>query len=134
MNGNTYLWRQIRPAWVSDDRVTAEAFIPLPKDEGFLSFCDGDQISAEQAWVRHTKRYASKGVVAVTVNECSQLAVLPAPDPVDGMPDHVSVDFNGLTSDACIEFVAAKLARIANARGWQYNPQGLPSLVPSSSC
>lgn len=122
MNGDTLLYRQIHPTWVQDGRVGSLAFRPSPKDDGFLSVADGDQITAQAAWDRHLnlKRGQSCGVLAVQVSECEalELPVIPDGDPD---PDHVSVDFREL-SRGQIDKKARSLRNSAEERGWCFGP------------
>lgn len=123
MNGDTLLLRQIHPNFVErDGQVSYVAFRPFPRDEGKLSAYDGDQITAEAAWNHYSRvlNLTSRGVMAVTVDECESQQTRPT---LDSHPyrEHVSIDFTGLsrreTKDA-----AKKLAELAMARGWQYGP------------
>lgn len=122
MNSDTLLLRQVHPSWVKDNRATSQAFTPTPKDAGQLSAYDGDRISAESSWRHFTSRlgYASSGVLAVTVDECDAQGAPASPDP-SVFPEHVLIDFNGLTRTQRKD-AAKVLARYANERGWQYGP------------
>lgn len=112
------LYRQIHPTFVSNDRVTSQAFTP-GKDRR-LSVYDGDMIAAENAWKHYVMEMdlRSSGVMAVTEAECRSQDLPVIPDPVD-YQEHMVIDFNGLTprnrKDA-----AKSLADDANKRGWCY--------------
>lgn len=124
MNGDTLLLRQVSPSWVRGNRATSQAFAPTPKDAGQLSAYDGDRITAETSWRHFTSAlgYASVGVLAVTVDECDASGAPARPDPYV-FPEHVLIDFNGLTR-AQRKDAAKTLARHANDRGWQFGPVG----------
>ena len=118
MTESTLLYRQIHPAWVREGRVTSQAFRPTAKDRKRLSVHDGDQISAEESWRRHTLKYRSAGVQAVTVAECRPLPVRPDPRP---FPEHVVIDFTGCSRSETRR-AAQRLAAAARQRGWAYWP------------
>lgn len=122
MNTETLLHRQVHPSWVQDGRVSSQAFKPTSKDEKCLSVYDGDQIEAEAAWRHYVEAlgYKSIGVLAVTVGECEVLELIVSPDP-DTFPEHVYIDFRGLTNRQ-IEKTAKALNSKARSRGWQYAP------------
>ena len=50
MNAATFLWRQVNPWYIRDDRITSELFLPTRADEGKSSVYDGDKISAKESW------------------------------------------------------------------------------------
>lgn len=122
MNRETTLWRQIHPSFVKEGYPGSQAFRPTPKDQGRLSFEDGHQIAAEQAWHRYTEERGlrSAGVLGVLVGECASegLGVIP-----DGVPDpeHVSVDFTG-KSNGERKAISKRLRDHALGRGWQFGP------------
>lgn len=122
MNPETPLWRQIHPSFVKGGYPGSQAFRPTPKDQGRLSFDDGHQIAAEQAWRRFTEERGlqSVGVFGVLVGECASegLGVIP-----DGVPDpeHVSVDFTG-KSNGERKAISKRLRDHALGRGWQFGP------------
>lgn len=122
MTKNTLLLRQVNPSWVQAGRMTSQTFRPTPKDEGLLSVDDGEQFTAEESFNHFTKKLslASKGVVAVTVEECEAESVLPQSDPTP-YPEHVVIDFTNHARGAC-EKIAKKLTAIAQNRGWQHQP------------
>jgi hypothetical protein len=120
MNSQTELRRQVHPSWIQDGVVTSQAFKPTPKDTGKLSTYHGDLISPEASWKHYTTvlQNASKGVQAVTVNECGGEGLKVD---ANGIPykEHVAVDFTG-TATSQWDKVAKRLKRAAAARGWQY--------------
>lgn len=123
MNEQTLLYRQINPSWLQQGRVTSQALKPTPKDQRRLSVYDGDQITPVDSWTHYTTelRFASVGVLAITVGECAsqELAVDP-----DGVPFafHVSIRFDG-RSNSQIEKKAKRLQEWAVARGWLYQAE-----------
>ena len=119
MNSNTLLLRQIHPSWFKDGRATSQAFYPTPKDNGFLSVHDGDQITAEAAWNRYTIELESVGVLGVTLAECELQQVRVIPDSQPDSPEHALLDFTGFGSSKT-KRVARQLVRNANDRGWLF--------------
>lgn len=123
MNGDTLLLRQIHPNFVeADGRVSHVAFRPFPRDEGKLSAYDGDQIIAEAAWHHYSfiLNLRSKGVMAVTVDECGSQRTRPTLD-AHPFPEHVSIDFAGLSRREATN-AAKSLVELAMDRGWQHGP------------
>ena len=123
MNSDTLLLRQIHPNFVeADGSVSYVAFRPFPRDEGKLSAYDGDQITAEDTWNHYsfTLNLRSKGVMAVTVDECESQRTKPILD-ADPFPEHASIDFTGLSKRGMSD-AAKQLAELAMDRGWQYGP------------
>lgn len=120
MRPETLLFRQVNPHWIREGRVTSQAFRPTTKDEGRLSVYDGDQLTAEQAYVHYTSRLglASAGVLAVSVEECGQQGLPVTPDP-DPFPEHVVIDFSNCTNTET-RTKAQHLTRAAVHRGWQF--------------
>lgn len=128
MNDNTFLYRQIYPEFTQLDRQdqqvrpTSQAFLPSASD-GKLSVYDGDQITAEASWFHYTDvlKLESCGVAAFTVLECRAIDL---PVISDGIPypEHISVDFTGLSSRSQRATRAKQLRAAANARGWQFRP------------
>ena len=122
MNEETLLYRQIHPDWIRDGNVTSQAFRPTPKDTGMLSVYDGDRITAISTWERHTGQgMKSSGVLAVTKEECERLGLRVVPDPLPESPEHVLIDFTGLSRSRTRQ-VARLMARMATARGWLFRP------------
>jgi hypothetical protein len=95
MNEYTLLLRQIHPGFIQNGRPSSQAFRPTPKDEQKLSVFDGDMISPSDAWDYYNKNLClvSIGVMAVSVPECSDLALSVIPDP-EPFPEHVLIDFS----------------------------------------
>jgi hypothetical protein len=117
---DTLLHRQIHPLWVQQGRVTSQAFRPTPKDQKCLSVYDGDQISAENAWMHYTAKLGlmSTGVLAVSVAECIAQGLSVSPDPAP-FPEHTLIDFSAF-SEKPIRTIAKHLKARAELRGWQY--------------
>jgi len=109
----------------SGQNHTSQVFKPTPKDNNKLSAYDGDQISAEKAWMHYTKElgYASIGAVAVSVQECQSESLTVRLDR-EPFPEHVSIDFDSRGGKS-IDGIAKRLKNAAVSRGWQYqaNPE-----------
>lgn len=120
MNDDTLLLRQVNLNWIQQGRVTSQMFRPTPKDAKRLSVYNGDLIDAVKAWRHFTNvlRFASIGVLAVTVDECKKLDLTARPDP-ELFPAHAIVDFSGLAENQ-IKTKAKRLTRSAESRGWLY--------------
>lgn len=121
MNSDTLLLRQVHLSWISAGEVTSQAFRPSKKDAGQISVYDGDQIIPKAAWEHYTGvlKYLSVGVVAVTVSECVAQELPVAADPLPLFPQHVLIDFRGLSRKS-LEKKARKLKEAANSRGWLF--------------
>lgn len=120
MNDYTLLLRQIHPGFIQNGRPSSQAFRPTPKDEQKLSVFDGDMISPSDAWDYYNKNLClvSIGVMAVSVPECSDLALSVIPDP-EPFPEHVLIDFSAHGKSA-IEKKAKQLKVKAETRGWLF--------------
>src|SRR5260221_13978529 len=116
MTLQTLLYRQIHPVWVQGNRVTSQAFRPMPKDRQLLSVYDGDQISPQASWRHFTSDlgFASVGVMAITVGEYAKEQLPARPDP-EPFPEHAVVDFSGLTNSSA-EKKFKVLRNLAEAR------------------
>jgi len=120
MTDETWLLRQVHPAFIQADRVTSQVFRPTPKDQQLLSVYDGELITPEAAYHHFISRpdCKSAGVLAVTCDECADqhLPVRPDPEP---FPEHVVIDFTGLSNNQC-EKKGKRLCAMAIQRGWLY--------------
>ena len=126
MNEETLLHRQVHPSWTRDGSVTSQAFRPTPKDMEMLSVYDGDRITAVSTWEHHTGQgMESCGVMAVTKGECERLGLRVVPDPLPVSPEHVLIDFTGLSRSRTRQ-VARLMAQMAIARGWLFRPHDNP--------
>jgi hypothetical protein len=108
---------------VQQGHVTSQVFRPTPKDEKKLSVYDGDQITAENAWIHFTEklRYKSIGVLAISVGELKAHSLPSKPDPAP-FPEHVVIDFTGVVENQIIK--KAKYIRgLAVSRGWLYQAE-----------
>ena len=123
------LLRQIHPSFVSGAaRVSSRVFDPLRsggsagRDRRVLSVYDGSLISAQSAFQHYTEELGrnSCGVLAVDEDECVSLGIAVERDGV-GFPEHVSLDFDGLSRGE-IKEAAERLLATAVKRGWQYGP------------
>lgn len=120
MNDKTQIYRQIHPNFVSEGRASSRAFRPSSKDPYRLSVYDGDQITAEAAWLHYTTKLQSKssGVMAVTVNECKRMNLCVVPDRTP-YKEHAFIDFGNYTKNQ-IRKMSKQLRAIAQARDWLF--------------
>ncbi len=111
MNGQTLLLRQVNPQFLRDDHLSSQAFFPFPKDAGQLSVYDGDQVTAEAAYLHFTQglKLASIGVWAVTGGQSASLGIVSRPDPLPNSPAHAVIDFGQRNENQCRKL--AKLLR-----------------------
>jgi hypothetical protein len=121
MTGTTILLRQIHPSFIQAGRATSQAFCPTPKDEGFLSAYDGDQIQPQPSWAHYTTTLLLKsdGVMGVSHAEFTGVGLTPKDDPLPNHPHHVTIDFNAFAL-AEQKRKGKKLKVYAEARGWLY--------------
>jgi hypothetical protein len=120
MNDATLLLRQIHPGFVQNGRLSSQAFRPTPKDEQTLSVYDGDRISPADAWEHYMNILGlmSRGVMAVSLSECSTLELPVMPDPKP-FPEHALIDFSANSKSETEK--KAKLLKVrAEVRGWLY--------------
>ena len=115
------LYRQVHPSWIDDGRPTSQAFKPTKKDKKKMSVDDSGIVSAEKAFEIHTKVFSRKsvGVLAVTVEECTQNNMSVTSDPLVNRPSHAVVDFEGLSRRE-IEKTATTLKVLAMNHQWKY--------------
>jgi hypothetical protein len=119
MTGETLLLRQIHPSFIQNGFPTSQAFRPTPKDESKLSVYDGEQITAELAFLHFTLTWklASVGVMAFSVAECSEENLPTLADPLFDCPEHALVDFSGLNDKQCYK-KSKRLQDKSRTRGW----------------
>ena len=85
--GEELLYRLVHPSFVHDGRVTSQALRPTPKDDDLLSVDRSSLSTPEASWGRFIESgYEAVGVVAVSVDECSEegLPALSDPLPASG--------------------------------------------------
>jgi hypothetical protein len=118
MTGDTILLRQAHPKFVSEGKVTSQAFVPFPKDDAKLSVYDGDQISAEESHLHYTKilKNESDSVWGVACSEVTSTNLSSNPDPLPDFSSHATIDFSG-KSNSVGRKLAKKLKEFALARG-----------------
>ena len=126
MTPETLLYRQVSAAYVQLGEITSQVFRPTGKDNKRLSVYDSSQITAEDAWKHFVQvlNYKSIGVVAVAVQECTDLQLGVESDPVP-FEEHVIIDFTDL-SRSQIERKADSLKQRALERDWQFGPVETP--------
>lgn len=122
MEPELLLYRQVHPTFVQAGRVTSQAFRPTKKDNDRLSVYDSSLIDAPASFLHYTEQLEldSCGVLGITVGECETVDLVPVSDPVP-FPEHVVIDFTGLSNGAA-DKKAKILRKLADARGWQYQP------------
>ena len=120
MNSETLLLRQVHPTFIQMDRITSQVFTPRSTDENRLSVYDGDQITAEAAWLHYTGllNRESIGVMAVSVSECSSEGLQVNADP-SPFSEHAVIQFGTLRKGQ-IQAAAKNLRMAAQQRGWIY--------------
>ena len=134
MNSDTLLHRQVNPKHYDpyeEGMIAADVFIPrLKRDDGFLSVHNGDEISAEDAYLHFISipRCESKGTVSISVGECQDTErktgwELPVrDDPHPGNPHHAVIDFNRIPTKEDWDIVAEILKEYAGKRPWSHGP------------
>ena len=122
MTPETLLHRQVFPAHIHNGEITSQVFKPMRRNSNRLSVYDGDLISAEESWKHYVNvlHNQSKGVVAVTVQECTDIQLHAQADPTD-FAEHAVIDFNELSRKE-VERKSDSLKQRALERGWLYQP------------
>jgi hypothetical protein len=122
------LLRQVHPNFITEHRVTSQAFLPTPKDDKKLSVNRNTMITPIESYEHHTvkKKLQSGGVWGVSVGEVSHYDSLsiesdPISDPVDDQ-SHCLINFSKLSSESRIKAMAKQLAAKARDRGCIYKP------------
>jgi len=102
MKAHSLLLRQVHPKFFSEKKLSSQAFVPFPKDQGLLSVYDNDMISAEQSFVHYTGnlKFDSVGVWGVTNNEVINEGLASKSDPLPNSPAHALIDFTTISSNA----------------------------------
>lgn len=120
MTPKTLLLRQVNPSFVQRGRLTSQVFQPTRKDDKKLSVYDGDLITPEASWEHYTQtpQFTSVGVMAVSVEECSELGLTAEPDP-EPFPEHAVINFSDMAGSQ-IKHKAKSLKAAAEARNWLY--------------
>lgn len=123
MTPATLLHRQAHPKFMDGAQITSQVFFPFPKDNGFLSVYDGEQISAAEAYEHYTQVLGneSHSVWSVTKAEADGEAVPASADALPDFPSHAKIDFSGKSDKECRK-IAKKLKAWATGRGCQYLP------------
>ena len=122
MTPETILLRHAHPNFMDGNSITSQVFMPFPKDEGFLSVYDGDQISAEMSHQHYTQTLTnqSHSVWGVTKAEADAENVPAKPAPCGNFVAHATLDFNGKTDKLCRK-TAKRLKALAVMRGCLYS-------------
>ena len=131
MTDETLLFRQINSSYIrkhpvdKTEEVLVGAFMPrVKRNESNISVNDGDRISAETALQNFNQLPGckSKGVLGVTVGECTDLQLTPRDAPTNGNETHVEIDFPQNEQEQW-ENIAEDLWRFALQRTWLYRPE-----------
>ncbi len=122
------LHRQVHPTFVHGGRVTSQAWMPTPKDDGLLSVSRSSVRSAIDSFHHHTRVLGlpSCGVWGVSVAECGALGLAAAADPLTKpVADHAHavVDFRNVNEHQR-KVKAKQLAVAARERGCIYAERG----------
>lgn len=123
MSPDTVLLRQAHPNFVPDGKISSQAFMPFPKDNGMPSVYDGDQISAAESHHHFTQvlNNLSIGVWGVTCSEVTAAGLTSRPDPLENFPAHAIIDFCA-HPEKHFRKLAKKLRASAEERGCLYIP------------
>jgi hypothetical protein len=128
VNDHTLLYRQAHPSFFNNDRITSQAFVPFPKDDGGLSVDDGDLVTAQNSFDFYTVTLGleSEGIWAVTSQEATELNTPVVATPTAANSAHCDLKFP-LQDDKKLEMkewrkIAKKLKVKATQRGCQYSP------------
>ena len=124
MTDKTQLLRQVNPNWVQNGEIGVVAFRPNDNDKGLLSVYDGDKITPENSfthWIDVLKK-KSIGVLAVTVEECSSVALPAVKSPRENFDSHAHIDFSAYEKKDQRTKTKA-LLEYALARDWLFQPE-----------
>jgi hypothetical protein len=121
MNPETVLLRQVHPKFLPEGKLSSQTFFPFPKDDGKLSFYDGDLISAAASFRHYTEhlKLESAGVWGVSCVEVDDVGLKSQPDPLPDSLAHALVDF-GKKTDKEYRKLAKLLKQFALERGCLY--------------
>jgi hypothetical protein len=119
------LHRQVHPKFISEGRLSSQAFRPNSSDDGQLSTSRSSLVSARIAYERYVARLRqSIGVWSVTVVECRRVELRTYADPLDDDDAHSLIDFTTLPSKSQWSRAAELLTAFARGRGCQHAPSG----------
>ena len=122
MKSTTLLLRQVHPAFLSEGRVSSQAFTPFPKDKNLLSVYNGDLIAPDKSYEHYVQKYQSVGVWAVTQSETTDAGLSARSDPLENFDEHAVVDFAELSPREARK-KAKILVGMASQRGCLYKPE-----------
>lgn len=119
----TLLFRQANPKFIEGDLITSQVFMPFPKDGGFLSAYDGNQITSVASHIHFTTvlGYESHSVWAVSKEETDSQQVPAEPDPLPQFQFHSKIDFTKKPEKEWRK-IAKRLKAFALSRGCQFKP------------
>lgn len=123
MTPHTVLLRQIHPNFYPNGELTSQAFLPFPKDAGKPSVYDGDQISAEDAFVHYTTVLKNQSccVWGIDCSEVDSVGLTSVANPLANFSSHALVDFNGRPEKEWRK-LAKRLKDFALKRGCLHTP------------
>ena len=119
----TILLRQVHPEFIPEGKLTSQAFIPFPRDEGLPSVYDGDLISPQDSHRHYTEvlELKSNSVWGVSSGEVVSEGLTCRSDAKDDSPAHAVIDFSA-HPEKSFRKLAKKLKERALARGCLYLP------------
>ena len=125
MTDKTQLLRQVHPNFIQNGEVGSIAFRPNENDRGLLSVYDGDLATPEASHKHYTEvqKRKSAGVMAVTVAECTTLALPAASSPLPEFDAHAAYRFHRLRQKAGAEQEQGATGLRRRAK-WLYQPEG----------
>lgn len=114
----TILLRQVHPEFIPEGKLTSQAFVPFPKDEGMPSVYDGDLISPQDSHRHYTEilTLESDSVWGVSSGEVVAEGLTCRADAKADFPSHAVIDFSAHPERSFRKY-AKKLKERALARG-----------------
>lgn len=119
----TILQRQVHPQFIPEGKLSSQAFIPFPKDEGTPSVYDGDLITPQDSHRHYTEilKLESDSVWGVSSGEVNSAGLTCRSDALEDSPAHALIDFSTHPAKS-FRKLAKKLKEKALARGCLYLP------------
>ena len=123
------LFRQIHPQFMTNGRISSQAFAASASHQGKLSVDRQSLTTPQESYELYTMGFkkASCGVYGLSVGEVRQNDLSAFPDPLEAdanlpaNPAHAVVDMQSLSVNK-MRKVAKKLAKMARTRGALYRP------------
>ena len=125
MTDKTHLLRQVHPNFIHNGEVGSIAFRPNENDEGLLSVYDGDLATPEASHKHYTEvqKRKSAGVMAVTVAECTTLALPAASSPLPEFDAHTRISISPAATKSRSGARARSYWPSPSRRKWLYQPE-----------